>query len=271
MSDFEKKLAEELAKQSIEKLAAPAVLPLQAVGEAIAGHIKSWRWVHQGRFLNKKSDAEIDQMIKNTIKSIEDKVELIQEDKLQAPPLQIYGPAIQALSYSIDDVHLREMFAKLLASSMDSDVAPDLHPAYVEILKQMNSNEALIFKFMSKSRNYWFASGNKNFLSTSVCGIGRHHIENASRDNKLLKLIGGGDVLSCVDNLTRLNLVKQVQYLAVLSDRKGGGSDYLLEKKILGYLEDEGHGYPLLRPTYFGYRFIRTCVPDADLDIGERW
>lgn len=149
MTDFEKKFAEELATQSVEKLAAPVVMPLQAIGEAIAGHVKSWRWVHQGRMLNKKSDAEIDQMIKDTIDSLEAKVEVIQEDKRQAPPLYLYGPAVEALSYSIEDETLREVFTNIIAKSMDSEIVNYPLPSYVEICRQLSPDETKAIRYFA--------------------------------------------------------------------------------------------------------------------------
>jgi hypothetical protein len=50
--------------------------------------------------------------------------------------LQIAGPA--------EDPALREMFAGLLASGMDREVAESVHPAFVEILRQVTPQEARV-------------------------------------------------------------------------------------------------------------------------------
>lgn len=73
-------------------------------------------------------------------------------ENIQEPPLNILGPALEASKYYIEEEELRKMFAKLIASSMDKTKAPQVHPSFVEIIKQLSSKEALLLKDFN-SRN----------------------------------------------------------------------------------------------------------------------
>jgi len=67
-------------------------------------------------------------------------------ERIQTPDPDVAVPALEALRYS----KLRDNYANLLATSMDSETAHDAHPAFVEILKQLTPDEAKILKQMPK-------------------------------------------------------------------------------------------------------------------------
>ena len=60
-------------------------------------------------------------------------------------------PALQAISYSMDSEELRNMYANLLAKAMNVDEKDKVHPAFVELIKQMAPREALILDGIFKS------------------------------------------------------------------------------------------------------------------------
>lgn len=74
--------------------------------------------------------------------SLERKVAAIPEDRLQEPPLSVVGPAMEASKYYYEEETLREMFANLIASSMDTDLCPKVHPSFTEIIKQISPLDA---------------------------------------------------------------------------------------------------------------------------------
>lgn len=59
-----------------------------------------------------------------------------------SPDVDIAVPAIEAIRYS----KLRENYANLLAAAMDRDTSSEVHPAFVEILKQLSADEILILE-----------------------------------------------------------------------------------------------------------------------------
>ena len=58
------------------------------------------------------------------------------------PKASIAGPALQGLAFTHEEPNLKDMYLSLLATAMDGRVAPEAHPAFVEIIKQLNAEEA---------------------------------------------------------------------------------------------------------------------------------
>ena len=68
----------------------------------------------------------------------------VPKERIQTPNPDIAVPALETLRYS----KLRENFANLLATSMDTETALDAHPAFVEILKQLTPDEAKLLQYL---------------------------------------------------------------------------------------------------------------------------
>ncbi len=56
-------------------------------------------------------------------------------ENIITPPSYIAVPAFEALRYAGNNDILRELYANLLASSMDKETSSSAHPSFVEILK----------------------------------------------------------------------------------------------------------------------------------------
>jgi hypothetical protein len=80
----------------------------------------------------------------------------VPQDKIVAPSARIAVPAVQALIYSMDDELIREMFANLLAADMNTDTKASAHPAFIEIIKEMTSNDARVFLRVVESAHIRF-------------------------------------------------------------------------------------------------------------------
>ena len=76
----------------------------------------------------------------------------IPDDKRQEPRLSIIGPALEASKFYIDEEILRDMFAKLIANSMNIDKQKFVNSAFVEIIKQMSPMDANILKTFIKQQ-----------------------------------------------------------------------------------------------------------------------
>lgn len=68
----------------------------------------------------------------------------IPTENIQEPPLNIVGPALESSKYYIEEEKIRNMFAKLIASSMDNRKSDQVHPSFVEIIKQLSPLDAQI-------------------------------------------------------------------------------------------------------------------------------
>lgn len=59
------------------------------------------------------------------------------EDIKNEPNLNIVGPALEALKYTIMEDELRELFENLLASSIDK--REDVFPGFIDVIRQLSS------------------------------------------------------------------------------------------------------------------------------------
>ena len=66
-----------------------------------------------------------------------------EEKRIEAKP-QIVGPVLEGLRYVDEDNVIAELFVNLLARSIDSERASEVHPAFATIISQISPDEALI-------------------------------------------------------------------------------------------------------------------------------
>ncbi|MDX2008154.1 MAG: DUF4393 domain-containing protein [Meiothermus sp.] len=219
-----------------------------------------------------------DQWESQFIESLERKTESIPLEKLIPPNPTVTGPILQALSYTVHEDDLREMFTSLLATAMNSDTASDAHPALVDVIKQMNSDEAKIMNFLASSGMATqpicdlllvgqdvFSEGVTN--NTSALPVGYSLIErnksfiaeDASCEHPNLGA-------SYIDNLCRLGLLEIRNARFGNDDRydrlRSWSKSIVLADDPL-FLEGK-RGIELSRKTIqltdFGQLFVRTCI-----------
>jgi len=69
-------------------------------------------------------------------------------EDIVTPKPNVAGPAIEALRFTGHEESLRDMYANLLAAAMDKSTATGAHPAFVEIIKQLTSDEAKLIAYL---------------------------------------------------------------------------------------------------------------------------
>lgn len=75
-------------------------------------------------------------------KDLAEKAAMIPQEQIVEPKASIAGPALQGLAFTHEEANLKEMYLSLLATSMDGRVSAEAHPAFVEIIRQLSSEEA---------------------------------------------------------------------------------------------------------------------------------
>ena len=78
----------------------------------------------------------------------------VDANSIVSPPLNIAGPTLLNMSFCRDLPLLREMYANLLASSMNKEDASSAHPSFVRIVEQLSPDEAKILSQLSQFHNY---------------------------------------------------------------------------------------------------------------------
>lgn len=137
--------------------------------------------------------------------SVAKKLESIPEERIQTPDPHVAGPALESLKYTGENESLREMFANLIANSMDSETAENSHPAFVDIIKSMTSDEAKILKVFVPNI-YKPIMDVKLKMKTGVKG--EHNLlENYSAIGKEAGCEHLDLVPNYIDNLCRLGLL----------------------------------------------------------------
>ncbi|PKO65767.1 MAG: hypothetical protein CVU22_18305 [Betaproteobacteria bacterium HGW-Betaproteobacteria-16] len=82
---------------------------------------------------------------------ISEKAQAIPQEHIVEPKASIAGPSLQGLAFAHEEPDLKEMYLNLLATAMDGRVAFTAHPAFVEIIKQLDSDEARLVREILQS------------------------------------------------------------------------------------------------------------------------
>ncbi len=75
-------------------------------------------------------------------------------ENIATPAPNVAGPALESLRYTGHEETLRDMYANLLAASMDTRTANEAHPSFVEIIKQLSPDEARIIRLFVSPRAF---------------------------------------------------------------------------------------------------------------------
>lgn len=85
------------------------------------------------------------------------KASAIPAEQLVEPKASIAGPALQGLAFTHEETNLKDMYLSLLTTAMDGRVKADAHPAFVEIIKQLDSEEAGLLQGLLRNESAGFA------------------------------------------------------------------------------------------------------------------
>ncbi|WP_142413085.1 DUF4393 domain-containing protein [Hathewaya massiliensis] len=149
--------------------------------------------------------------IEETKKLLAKKLENVSTEKIVPPEPYVAVPALQAISYSMNNIELRNMYANLLANSMNVDEKDNVHPSFVEIIKQLSpfdANLLKLFSIMGQSTkpSYPIIKLRSQISKEDSSGIDRvYHILSPSFGISINNYI---QYSISIDNLIRLHLVK---------------------------------------------------------------
>ena len=205
--------------------------------------------------------------------SLTKKVEEIPIEDIQEPNLSIIGPTLEKSKYYFEEEKLRELFANLVASSINKTKADIIHPAYPGIIQNLSPNDAEFLKEISNLELIPFCmirfqkrlkDDQTNFFSYLDEGVtlSRCILNYSYSDNPLY------DFNPTIDNLSRLKLLEVTDKCLV--DESNYSS--FLDNSIYNYYQSKMSSDPkimerevtmikgLIEITNFGKNFIKTCV-----------
>jgi len=259
-------VAKEVAKSTYEDVAHPALKPtgeiLGLVPRAVrAAILPLEKWI-VGREYN----------LAETKKLLDIKLQNVAPEKISPPEAHIGVPALQYISYCMDSEELRDMYAELLAKSMNEATRGGVHPSFVEIIKQLCPDEAKIIKFIDEvipviALRYQNNTG--QYIEV---------LRNFSDVGERAKCECPGNTQRYIENMERLGLIATVFGESIAGEGVYEALEnhpmmqsFMARKKGLeetGYFATINKG--LYRLTSFGHSFIVTCIaPITEQKAGD--
>ena len=129
--ETKKEIYEDALKPSMQETGKTISILPRVVKNALA---KVEMWCINREFMVKEFELELQ-------KKLESKKE---ENIVDADP-SIFVPSAQAISYTWDKEEIRQLYLNLMASDMDKTTKYNIHPSFVELIKQMDSVDVKIF------------------------------------------------------------------------------------------------------------------------------
>lgn len=203
---------------------------------------------------------KIEEFITNRVS---EKLKNIPPENITTPPTEIAGPAVEALRFSGEDVNLRELYANLLASSMDISTRDFVHPGFVEIIKNLASEEAILLQAFINTNSYPLIDIKAELLDNSGTIT---EYTNYSHLYKKVAIQKINQIPLYLNNLCRLGLLEipQYEYLTTPNTYEPLENDTDLNeiKKTIENRENANLKFErkVTRLTSFGKQFIRNVV-----------
>ena len=149
--------------------------------------------------------------IEETKKLLAKKLENVSPEKIVPPEAYVAVPALQAIAYSMKSEELRNMYANVLAKSMNADEKDNVHPSFVEIIKQLSPFDAKLLKLFSatlksESARYPIVKLRSQVSQQDARGVDRiNHILSPYFG---ISINNYAQYTLSIDNLIRLYLIK---------------------------------------------------------------
>lgn len=239
---------------------------LETIGMVVNKFLSPLRkWAENGKDNTRKLEEAVQERLSD-----------VAEENIVEPQSEIAVPVIVANSYTSSET-LRLLYANLLAKAMDK-TERSAHPSYVEIIKQLSPDEALLLKSTSlliQPTAICSIRWQKKTKFSNYIGF-KLHSENIIRD-----FVDGADLLPyytprlttfspeksalMLDNLLRLRLL-DIPESKVLTDQNAYAhffEDDFTKSLVIDEDSSErelAHIPMAIVPTQFGKEFYRTCI-----------
>lgn len=194
---------------------------------------------------------------------VSEKLRNVPQGNITTPSPQIAGPAIEALRFAGHDENLRELYANLIANAMDKGTVNKAHPGYVDIIKNITSDEAILLQaFVSASKYPVVDVHGKDKGSNGYLIFCSNH----THFGKMFPLISSDLIPAYLDNLSRLGIVEMPKGISMSDDNIYKSLEEDEELKIIRHsIENEHHRVveferKVVTLTSFGENFIETVV-----------
>lgn len=203
-----------------------------------------------------------EETIRLTAETVREKLQVIPTEKLTEPEPYVAIPAMQQLSYCVNNDELRDLYANLLVSSMNTDKKWQVHPAFVDIIKQLTPDEAKFIKALKPN-----VSNNNPLIDVRIVNK-----ENRGGTTIIYNFTNVGidkidlpqNICSYIENLERLKLIMIPPTMSLINKELYNPliSHPLLTSRVPKTLNEGSkieYEYKIFCLTNFGANFIEIC------------
>lgn len=139
--------ASDASKGVLDKLLGPTAKEL---GDRLAVYVR--KKLDESAFWGQLKKDQCQNNLVETLKIFADEYNNIPEKDKKDISVNIVAPVIDSLMTYFEEPNYKEMFGKLLASSFNKQKEKDLHPAFTEIIKQLNNLDAKLLVIIKEGR-----------------------------------------------------------------------------------------------------------------------
>jgi hypothetical protein len=199
--------------------------------------------------------------------------------RMVTPPVAIAGPAFESLRFSGAEESLREMYINLLETSMDLETAQAAHPAFVEIIRQLNPEEARLLRaiavdYQGRLPTITVAGAERGVYSSHFLFLVRfseYELEDKCRYPNQMP--------SYLDNLCRLGLTKSPNreyYSVLIGDQRDAYKSLVEHPSIVKMTERIRAREDVVDPVIFVEAFCLSsfgeqfCIACIDSKLGQK-
>ncbi|EGQ9279584.1 TPA: DUF4393 domain-containing protein [Vibrio vulnificus] len=192
---------------------------------------------------------------------VSEKLQNTPDANIVTPPAHVVGPALESLRYTGSVKELRELYANLVAASMDSRTTSNAHPSFVEIIKQLSADEAKVLNQLQENNAHPLLTIRSN-LENGSGGVDQFRYFSVLGDKAQ---IDSNKLPIYFDNFKRLGLINIPEDYVLIGDMYKELEQHTFVQSVLGYVESQPGRKPkmerkTLLVTSFGEQFLATCV-----------
>lgn len=199
----------------------------------------------------------------NFIRKITQTASRIPKERLDNPNIAIIGPALEGAKYSFTNDDLRDMYANLIAKSLDKAEAGNQFLSFVHIINQLSPAEARLFKSLFKNDSFMsYPIARINYINEQGFIVAMDCLSNYQFEELSEKQIA-----NMIQNLGRLGLIDIDHEVHISSDPNA--YDYVENSESIENIRkyapsgfDVGFNKALFRLSLFGKSFYITCIFD---------
>lgn len=202
---------------------------------------------------------------------LEKKYNSISSNDIVEPNMNILGNVMDSLKYNLDEDYLVEMYTNILISDMDIKTKDKCHICFVEILKQLSSNDLKVLEAIYKMKGTKsIAFGKLNIVDSNNRFLGyefHNSIYLSNIDN--YEITDYNQFSNSIENLIRLGLI-EISYVKYFDENEI--YDKLVQKAmpscghIVQSIDDPnaqlGCEKGILSINNLGYDLMKICLRD---------